>query len=99
LLDDCLFADVGQQGHKAGAFDRVFDGSLEGGAIAAAFAAKEFTLAGAHLLKALHVFIIHESGPGAALFGAEPTTILPATSKLLANHSNPRRKSKSGEVL
>src|SRR5262249_37662915 len=81
-----LFADVRHEGHEASAFDGVLDGALEGGAIAAALAAEQFALAGAELLERLHVLVIHECRPRAALLRAEPAAILAATTKLLTNH-------------
>ena len=83
-----LFPNVGHEGHEAGSFDGVLDGALKGGAVAAAFAAEKLALAGAHLLHALHVFVIDECRAGAAFLGAKTATIFPATSKFLANHSN-----------
>src|SRR5437588_12427512 len=79
-------ADVGHQRHEARAFDRVLDGALEGGAVAAAFAAKEFALAGAELFEALNVLVIDEHGAGTPFFGAETTAVFTASSELLANH-------------
>src|SRR5437879_4913021 len=94
-----LLADVRHQRHEAGPLDRVLDRALEGGAVAAAFTAKELALAGAHLLHALHVFIIDKRGPRAAFLGAEPAPILAATSKLLANHSDLAPKHRKGKYL
>ena len=81
-----LLADVGQESHIASPLDGVLDRSLEGGAVAAALAAKEFALARAHLFQTLHILVVDEGRPGAALFGAEPAAIFSASSQLLANH-------------
>src|SRR5579871_4705031 len=81
-----LLADVGHQRHEAGAFDGILDGALKGGAVAAAFAAEQFALAGAELFERLHVLVINERRPRASFFGAEPAAILSAPSELLANH-------------
>ena len=75
-----------EQGHEARPFDGVLDSTLKGSAVAAAFAAEEFALAGAELLQGLHVFVIHERRPRTAFFGAEPAAIFPAPPELLANH-------------
>jgi hypothetical protein len=81
-----LLADVGHQRHEARPLDGVLDSALEGGAIAAAFAAKQLALGSAKFFESLHVFIIHEGRPRTSFFGAKPATILPAPSELLANH-------------
>jgi hypothetical protein len=79
ILAGVLLADVGQQRHEAGALDRVLHRPLERGAVAAALAAKEFALAGAHFLQALHVFVIDEGRSRATFLGAETATILAST--------------------
>ena len=91
---DCeaSLADVRQESHESGLLDGVLDRSLERGTIAGAFAAEEFALAGAHLLEALHVLVIDERGPRAAFLRAETAPVLPTTTELLANHSNPHRR-------
>jgi hypothetical protein len=81
-----LLADIGKQCHEPGAFDGHLHGALKRSTIAAALAAKELALAGAHLLEALNVFVIDKGRPRTALLGAEPAAILPSSSKLLADH-------------
>jgi len=81
-----LFAYVWHEGHEPRALDGVFDGALEGGAVATAFAAKELALAGTHFLQARHVFVIHERGARAALFRAKTAAILSSPTELLTNH-------------
>src|SRR5687768_2174203 len=81
-----LLAHVGEQGHEPGTLDGVLDGPLEGGAVAAALAAEELALAGDHLLEALHVLVVDEGRPGAALFRAEAAAVLAAPPKLFPNH-------------
>src|SRR5947209_20378442 len=81
-----LLADVGQQRHEARALHRVLDGALEGGAVAAALTAEHLTLAGAHLLEALHVLVIDERGAWASVLRAEPAAVLAASSELLGYH-------------
>src|ERR1017187_10396496 len=87
-----LFADERHQGHEPGPLDCVLHRTLERGAVARALAAEELALAGAHLLQALHVFIIDEGGTRASLFRAKSATILAATTELLANHRNKPRE-------
>src|SRR5262249_23718555 len=82
-----LLTDVGQQCHEAGAFDGVFDGALKGRAIAAALAAEELALTGAHLLQARNVFVVHESRTRATVLRAKAAAILAAATEFLANHS------------
>src|SRR5258707_11377673 len=79
-------ADVWHQGHEAGALDGVLDGALERGAVAAALAAEDLTLAGAELFQCLHVLVIDERGARATLFRTETAAVLPALAKLFANH-------------
>src|SRR2546427_8413543 len=86
-----LFANVWQQRHEARSFDGVLDGALKRGAVAAALAAEELALAGAHLLQAGDVFVVHEGGTRAAFLRAKAAAILAAATKLLVNHSEPRR--------
>src|SRR5262245_31563671 len=87
------FADVRHEGHETGPLDRVLDGALEGGAVAAPLAAEELALAGAHLLETLHVLVIHERRPRAAFLRAEAASILAALAQFLANHSDLARNS------
>ena len=82
-----LFTDVRHESHEPGPLDGVLDGPLKGGAVAAAIAAEELALAGAHLLQPGNVLVVHEGGPRAAFLGAESAAIFSATSKLFANHS------------
>src|SRR5262249_56887599 len=72
--------------------DRVLDGALEGGAVAAALAAEELPLAGTHLLEALHVLVIDEGRPRAAFLRAEPAAVFAPPPGLFADHrfSRPR---------
>src|SRR5205814_4885716 len=79
-------ADVREEGHEAGPLDGVLDGPLEGGAVTAALAAKELALAGAELLEVLHVLVVDERRPRAALFGAEPAAVLPPLALIRARH-------------
>ena len=81
-----LLADVGQQGHEAGALDGVLDGALEGGAVAAPLPRKHLALAGAELFERLHILVVDERRPRTPFLGAETTAIFPSPSKLLANH-------------
>src|SRR5262245_12102081 len=81
-----LLADVRHQRHEARPLDGVLDGALEGGAVAAALAAEQLALAGAKLLERLHVLVIDEGWPRAALLCAEPAPILPSSTELLADH-------------
>src|SRR5262249_54008263 len=85
-------------GHEPGALDGVLDGALEGGAVAAALAAEELALAGAQLLERLHVLVIDERRPRAALLGAEPAAVFPSPPELLANHSYPHLSWRGGRV-
>ena len=85
-----LLADVWHQGHESSAFDGVLHGALEGGAIAAALAAEELTLAGAELLERLYVLVVDEGWSRAAFLGAKPAAILPASTELLSNHCGSR---------
>src|SRR3954454_18812453 len=86
----CSLADIGHERHEAGPLDGVLDGALEGGAVAAALAAEQLALAGAQLLQGLHVLVIDERRPRAALLGAEPAAVLPTPPELLPNHVIPR---------
>src|SRR5262245_46186758 len=79
-------ADVGHQSHEAGALDGVLNGALEGGAVSAALAAEQLALAGAQLLERLHVLVVDERRPRAALFRAEPAAVFPSPTELLPNH-------------
>jgi hypothetical protein len=81
-----LLADIWQQCHEPGALNGHLDSPLKGSAIAAAFAAEELALAGAHLLEALNVFVVDKGRPRAAFLGAEPAAIFPSPSELLADH-------------
>ena len=56
------------------------------GSVARTFAAEQLALAGAHLLEAGHVLVIHERRPRATFLGAKAATILAAPTQLLANH-------------
>ncbi len=47
VADWHVFADVRHQGHESGTLDRVLDGALERGAVTAALAGLEFSLASA----------------------------------------------------
>src|SRR5262249_5218422 len=77
---------IRKQGHEAGAFDGVLDGTLESCARAAALAAEEVTLAIAQLFQTLDILIIDESRPRAAVFRAKTAAVLAASTELLANH-------------
>jgi hypothetical protein len=81
-----LLTDIRQQCHEPGALNGHLDCPLKGSAIAAAFAAEELALAGAHLLEALNIFVIDKGRPRAAFLGAEPAAILPPSSELFADH-------------
>src|SRR5262249_47760354 len=82
-----LLADVRHEGHETGSLDRILDGALEGGTIAAAFAAEELPLTRAHLLQARHILVVHVSRPRASFLGAEATAILSSSTQLFPNHS------------
>jgi hypothetical protein len=92
---ESLLANIWHQCHEASTLDGVFDSALEGGAVAATFAAEQFALAGAHFLQALHVFVIDKSRTRASLFSAKAATIFAATTELLANH---RKKTSQVDV-
>src|SRR3954469_5640963 len=79
-------ADVRQQGHEPGPLQGGGDGPLEGGAIAGPLAAEQLALAGAQLLEPLHVFVVDERRPRAALFRAEAAAVLAAPAQFLAHH-------------
>lgn len=81
-----LFADVRQHREKSRPLYCILNCALIGGAIPAAFAAKEPALARYHLLKQRDVLVIDVSGSWAALRGAEAATILPSLSHSLAGH-------------
>ena len=81
-----LLADVGDEGHEAGPFDGIAGGSLEGCAVAAAFAGEHLALVGAELLQEADVFVVDVSRARATFGGAEPATILTVTSKFLPRH-------------
>src|SRR5689334_11771527 len=85
VLGACLLADVGEQGHDAGAFDGLADGTLVGGAEAATLAAEHAALSGAELLQAADVLVVNEGGTGAALGGAEPALLLRCRGSLLGH--------------
>ncbi len=83
-----MLADIGQQGHEAGSFDRVLDGALECGAVATALAAEHLALTGDHLLETLNVLVIDERRPRATFLRAESATVLAAATQLLPDHSH-----------
>src|SRR5262249_11523269 len=81
-----LLAAGGQQGHEPGPLQRRGGGPLEGGAVAGALAAEQLALAGAELLEALHVLVVHERRPRAAVLRAEAAAVLAAPAQFLTNH-------------
>src|SRR5207244_1619621 len=89
-LGTSSLADVWHQRHEACPLDGILARPLEGGAVATALPAEELALACAQLFQRLHVLVIHEGRSRAALLGAKATPVLPAPSKLLANHRIPR---------
>src|SRR5688572_22928943 len=80
-------ADVGQKRHEPRPLHRVLHRPLERRAAAAALAAEQLALAGAHLLQRRHVLVVHERRARAALLRAETAAVLAAGSaELLADH-------------
>src|SRR5436190_4866926 len=92
-------ADVRQQGHEAGPLQGGGDGPLEGGAVAGPLAAEQLALAGAELLEALHVLVVHEGRPRAAFLRAEATAVLAAAAQFLAHHRVRRLPVRLGESM
>jgi hypothetical protein len=81
-----LLADVRQECHEPRTFDGVLDSPLKRGAIAAPLATEKLALIGTHLLQALHVFVVDESGARAAVARAKSATVLASSSEFLADH-------------
>src|SRR5262249_42518122 len=85
-----LFADVGQQRHKARSLHGRADRSLERGANAAPLPAEEPSLPGAELLEPLDILVIHKRRPWTPLRRAHPAPILAALAHFLPYHPSPR---------
>src|SRR5207302_1767247 len=79
---------VGNQGHESRALHGVARRALERRAIAAPLAGEHLALVGAKLLQQADVLVIDVRRTRAAFRGAEPTTILPVTTKTFPRHKS-----------
>jgi hypothetical protein len=82
-----LFADVGQQTHKAGPLDGGAQRSLIRGTGAGTLTAEQFALIAAHLFEIANIFEVNERRTRATFFGAKAAATLLIPSQLFADHT------------